>query len=69
MQTRTSELPTIPLSEAAHRMGVSWERAWRLMLQRQLAGTKTNGRWYVTEESIAEYESNRAAHLGDSPAS
>lgn len=37
----------IPLAEAAQRLGVSWGRAWRLLLTGELAGEKRSGRWWV----------------------
>ena len=47
-----SEQDSIPLAEAAQALGVSWERAWRLLLQGQLTGSKKANRWRVTAESV-----------------
>jgi hypothetical protein len=43
---------TIPLALAAQRLGVSWTRAWRLVLTGQLEGSKIGGRWVVSAASI-----------------
>lgn len=46
---------TMSLPKAARVLGVSWGRAWRLLLTRQLTGTQdTRGRWRVTAESVRE---------------
>jgi hypothetical protein len=42
----------IPLTEAAQRIGISWERAWRLLLQGVLRGEKRSGRWFVSENTV-----------------
>ena len=42
----------IALSDAALRLGKSWERTWRLVLKGALTGRKKDGRWVVTEESV-----------------
>lgn len=42
----------ISLTEAALRLGISWERAWRALLSGGLEGQKHNGRWYVTVRSV-----------------
>lgn len=44
----------VPLSEAAHRLGLSWPAAWRLVLIGRLSGGKANGRWFVRVASIEE---------------
>jgi hypothetical protein len=47
----------VPLSIAAQRLAVSWERAWRLVLQGRIRGRKVNGRWLVSwpdTERLAE---------------
>jgi len=47
----------IPLSVAAHRLGVSWATAWRLLLKGDLVGEKIGGRWVVTSDSVETYRS------------
>lgn len=42
----------IPLADAAMRMGISWERAWRLLLRGVLRGEKRGGRWFVSETTV-----------------
>lgn len=42
----------ITLSDAAQRLGMSWGRAWRLVLTGKLLGTKREGRWVVSERSV-----------------
>jgi hypothetical protein len=42
----------VTLSEAARKLGMSWQRAWRLMLIGELAGRRENGRWFVTCASV-----------------
>lgn len=52
-----SELVTIPLAEAAQMLGLSWDRAWRLVLQGRLRGEKKGGtRWVVTAESVEAWK-------------
>jgi hypothetical protein len=43
---------TIPLVEVAQTLGMSWERAWRLLLSGRLSGVKEGGRWLVTVDSV-----------------
>jgi hypothetical protein len=43
----------VPLTEAAQKLGISWQRAWRLVLTGRLTGRKIGGRWFVTTESLA----------------
>lgn len=47
----------IALSEAAHRLGMSWHRAWRLGLTGQLQMRKSDdGRtWLVTAASVERF--------------
>lgn len=47
----------IPLTDAAKRLSISWERAWRALLNGHLEGEKRNGRWYVTPCSVRRYGS------------
>ena len=49
----------IPLPEAAQKLGVSWERAWRSLLRGELQGQKLDGRWYVTEASLEAAKATR----------
>ena len=42
----------VPLPEAAHRLGMSWGCAWRLMLIGELPGVKRGGRWYVEDDDL-----------------
>ena len=42
----------IGLSEAAHRLGVSYNHAHRLALIGDLDAEHTGDRWYVTRESV-----------------
>ncbi|MFG1691133.1 hypothetical protein ACGF5M_03065 [Gemmatimonadota bacterium] len=44
----------IPLALAAHRLHLSWSRAWRKVLAGELEGEQRGGRWYVSEGSIEE---------------
>lgn len=42
----------IPLTDAAHQLGLPWERAWRALLTGRLEGQKRGSRWYVTASSV-----------------
>ncbi len=42
----------VPLTVAAQRLGISWPRAWRLVLTGALAGFKRDGRWFVAAASL-----------------
>jgi hypothetical protein len=58
----------IPLSEAALRLGLSWERAWRLVLTGVLVGQKREGKWTVSQASIDRFETvRRATDRSDEP--
>ena len=49
----------IPLATAAQQLGITWDRAWRLMLRGALIGHRLeNGRWAVTKESVAAQLAN-----------
>ena len=50
----------IPLTEAAHRLSMSWERAWRALLSGYLDGEKCDGRWFVSADSVTRYSARRA---------
>lgn len=45
----------ITLTLAAHRLGISWERAWRLCLTGKLQARKVDGRWVCTLTSVNEF--------------
>ena len=45
----------IPLPDAAKRLSISWEPAWRALLNGHLDGEKSNGRWYVTLCFVTRY--------------
>ena len=51
----TTKTESVPLSITAHRLGVSWERAWRLVLSGALRGQKIQGRWMVEISSLDAY--------------
>ena len=51
----------MPLSAAAKHLGISWQRAWRLVLTGELDGHQRNGRWFVQSDSVARYRVRRAA--------
>lgn len=50
------EREEIGLAEAAQRLGISWQRAWRLVLTGELHGNQRGGRWFVRTDSIAQRE-------------
>ena len=50
----------VDLTDAALRLRISWERAWRAVLDGRLQGQKRNGKWLVSEESIVEYAKRQA---------
>jgi hypothetical protein len=43
----------ISLAAAAQQLGISWQRAWRLVLTGELDGRQRGGRWFVQAESVA----------------
>ena len=51
----------ITLSDAAQRLGISWARAWRLLLTGELEGRKSQGRWYVSERTLANVVERKSA--------
>ena len=51
----------ISLTDAAKRLSLSWERAWRALLSGNLEGEKRDGRWYVTECSVRRYKQSLSA--------
>jgi hypothetical protein len=56
-----SKRSEISLTDAAQRLGISWGRAWRLILTGKIAGVKREGRWFVNELSVEEMESSESA--------
>lgn len=42
----------VPLAAAAQQLGISWQRAWRLVLTGELHGHQRGGRWFVRVDSI-----------------
>lgn len=55
----------IPLSDAAQRLSMSWERAWRALLAGRLKGKKRNGRWQVSTASVERLAAERKRVGGD----
>ena len=51
----------ISLSDAAQQLGMSWGRAWRLVLTGELSGTKRQGRWVVSKHSVSRLRDGREA--------
>jgi hypothetical protein len=41
------------LAAAAQQLGISWQRAWRLVLTGELDGRQRGGRWFVRSDSVA----------------
>ena len=48
----TGEVRRIPLTEAAQRLGMSYNKAWNAVLSGTLDGKKEEGRWVVSEDSV-----------------
>ena len=46
----------ITLTQAAHRLGISYNRARNLVLTGKLEGEQVNGRWWVDVQSIKQME-------------
>jgi excisionase family DNA binding protein len=59
--------PEVPLSEAAHRIGVSWHTAYRLVLIRTLEARLVGGRWLVNASSLNAFLKERTASPPSSP--
>ena len=51
---------TIPLTDAAHTLGLSYLAARDLLLRGRLKGLKHEGRWYVEQASIRQMISKDA---------
>lgn len=52
---------SVPLSDAAMRLQLSWHQAYRLLLQGALRGSRRGVKWYVTVESIDAVDGQRAS--------
>lgn len=46
---------TVPLTEAALRLGISRERALRELLRGRLVGAKVDGQWMLEERSLTRW--------------
>ncbi len=53
------EPDTVSLSAAAHRLGLSYIQAQRLLFRGDLSGAQVDGRWVVEVESIERYETRQ----------
>lgn len=62
MARKAEVLVEVPLVDAALRLGVSWDRAWRLLLTGRLEGRKDGRRWVVSAESVERLR--KALHEG-----
>ena len=51
---------SIPLAEVAHRLGQSWEKTWRQVLNGTLRGEKRGGRWIVEAKSVEDLVQRKA---------
>jgi hypothetical protein len=56
-------LEELSLAEAALRLGLSWQRAWRLVLTGEIVGRKRDGRWVVDSESVERYRNSTPSNL------
>ena len=57
MASRTENEATMSLPEAAKALGMSWHRAWRLVLMRKLDGHQDGrGRYRVTTASVRAFQ-------------
>ncbi len=56
-----NDTETVPLSSAAMELGISYERAKRLLLIGELSGSQEDGRWWrVSAESVERVKRERA---------
>ncbi len=55
----------ISLADAARRLSMSWERAWRALLNGALEGEKRDGRWFVTVCSVRDYGCRLGANTSE----
>lgn len=62
----SKEVEEIALPEAAQRLGISWHRAWRLVLTGSLRATRDpgSGKWLVSRASLDEFIEKRGARAG-----
>ena len=58
LQSESHELPTVPLAEAARRLGRSQRQTRRLAPR--LGGRRIAGRWLLDDQAIAEHVEGRA---------
>ena len=62
----------VPLSVAAHRLGLSWAATWKLVLTGELIARRADARWLVEETSVATYKGRsrqqRSVQKGESVA-
>lgn len=61
MSDATGEMP---LSLAAQTLGISWARAWRLVLSGELKGERREGRWWVRRASVQAYVAAKESFSG-----
>jgi hypothetical protein len=45
-------MESVPITVAAQRLGMSWERVWRRVLNGDLHGEKVGNRWLVSTASL-----------------
>lgn len=50
----------MPLALAAQKLGLSWRRAWGLVLEGQLGGRQVNGRWLVSRADTERLAQERS---------
>ena len=64
MHMEKNKTATMPLSAAAIRLGVTYERAKRMLFIGELEGRQEDGRWYrVTVASVDRFQRERERHL------
>jgi hypothetical protein len=61
----SKQLDELPLTAAALQLGISWQRAWRLVLTGEISGSKRGGRWFVDTVSLEQFGESASKHLGD----
>jgi hypothetical protein len=55
----------VPLADAAHMLGLTYQRAHNCVLNGQLEGKKVEARWYVYQRAIHDFRAfRREAVLG-----
>jgi len=55
----TEGIAEMSLAVAAHRLGLSWPQAWRLLLRQELDGRRVGSRWLVTKASVERLAQSR----------